>query len=375
MHTQANPLQPVGELSLKPVAKSGKVNVGRTLVSGKVRYRVNYCENGKRKRILCGSKAEAQVEAARLRGEQSSSGLDGAWARLSPERKAQLLKLADQPVTGNTLETVVAELIAAKTKAGRATQYLTSLRLLLLGFVAGRETLAVAAITVHDVERFLDSKRLAYRSTLRARLSTLFNFCVRRGYLAANPCAQLEAVTYLKPPPRIFTPSEVGKCLGWLREHPRAMGWFVLTTCYGLRPEEAEKTAEAKINFKTGVVIVDEQTTKVRQRRVVERPHRRAHALLRLARRAGAEFPITRQLRRRTVRRLRKVLGWAAWPKDVTRHTAASCWLALTRNADLVAESLGHSVKVLKRDYKALVTPEELKFYLKRRKTLPPKAT
>jgi integrase len=43
----------------------------------------------------------------------------------------------------------------------------------------------------------------------------------------------------------------------------------------------------------------------------------------------------------------------------VTRHTAASYWLAETGSTTQVAEALGHSEDVLRRNYMALVTKAE----------------
>jgi hypothetical protein len=48
--------------------------------------------------------------------------------------------------------------------------------------------------------------------------------------------------------------------------------------------------------------------------------------------------------------------NWEKWPKDLTRHTAASYWLAVDGNAVNVADQLGHSVAQLKTHDKALVT-------------------
>lgn len=44
-----------------------------------------------------------------------------------------------------------------------------------------------------------------------------------------------------------------------------------------------------------------------------------------------------------------------AWPQDVLRHTAASHWLALRRDAAAVALELGTSVEILMRHYRELV--------------------
>ena len=76
------------------------------------------------------------------------------------------------------------------------------------------------------------------------------------------------------------------------------------------------------------------------------------------------DTPLPDQFKRRLIRKLRSALGFERWPKDITRHTAASIWLARVRSSAEVAEQLGNSERVLKRDYKALVTPDNLKEYL-----------
>ena len=223
-------------------------------------------------------------------------------------------------------------------------------------FAKDRERMPIANLGVGDVEAFLNSKNLRSRLTLRARLSILFRFAIRRGYRADSPCDRLESVKVLKHPPAILTVGQTRKCLDWLdAKRSRAFGWFVLTTFAGLRPEEAENTPWDQINFDEGWIRVEAQTTKVRQRRVVY-PHATAMAWLRRAKKLGAELPIARQPRRRAILALRKLLGFAMWPKDVTRHSAASYWLAETGNAAQIATALGHSENVLRKNYMALVT-------------------
>ena len=186
---------------------------------------------------------------------------------------------------------------------------------------------------------------------------------MRRGYIEKNPCSQLEPVTYHKPPPQIFTPEQLKAALDWLQKNPRGSIWFVLTALCGLRPEEAQKTERKNIHAKDGIIIIENQTTKVRERRVVK-PMDEAMEWLRYALKVG-ETPLPDQFKRRLIHRLRDVLGFERWPKDITRHTAASIWLARIKSASEVAEQLGNSERVLKRDYKALVTPQMLSEFLK----------
>ncbi len=144
------------------------------------------------------------------------------------------------------------------------------------------------------------------------------------------------------------------------RPAPNASTHRRLATFCGLRPEEAERTTwdSIQIDGREAHVRVEAQTSKIRQRRIVT-PLPAAVTWLKIAKESGSALPLTHQSRRRTIRRLRDALGWKAWPKDVTRHTAASYWLAKDGNPLAVAEQLGHSVAQLKSHYKALVTRED----------------
>jgi len=74
-------------------------------------------------------------------------------------------------------------------------------------------------------------------------------------------------------------------------------------------------------------------------------------------------FPLTARTRKLDRKALRALLGWPVWKKDVTRHTAASMWLAHEASAAKVATALGHSESVLRKNYMALVTQEQAKTF------------
>ena len=269
-----------------------------------------------------------------------------------------------------TIGKVITDLGTSKQSNGASKDYVTALKLSLTQFAKGRESLSINKITLADVEMFLDSKNLASRASLRSRLSTLFNFAVRRGYRLDNPCKRLEPIRTTYRPPEIFKTAQFKAAVQWIEANaPLGLAWFALSCLCGLRPEEAEQTTAKEIHFGEGYVVVEAQTTKVRQRRVVY-PREEAMAFLKWARDNGGNLPLDPQVRKRmiagvvwkskdgTKRRpgLRDALGFKAWPKDITRHTAASYWLASGVSAATVSEMLGNSERVLKRDYKALVT-------------------
>lgn len=335
-------------------------------------------EDGKLKRSYHASKSEADKLADSLRLQQAGSGK--IWPALGAQEQAQLTQIFHEaksagldlhdlirqrnlPAGGPTVQTVIAELKAAKRGAGRSERYVNGLGIVLDQFARAVGSMPICGVKLAVIETFLHAHSLAYRPTLRARLSTLFNFAVRRGYCLANPCAQLEPIKITKAPPAIFSTRQTAKAILWLAKHrPRALAWFVLTTCCGLRPEEAQKTDPRRdIHLKEKWVKVEAQTTKVRQRRIIY-PRREAMKLL-LAVLKRSELPLAAQPKKRTLHALREVLFFDRWPKDITRHTAASYWLADDGSAAHVADMLGNSEKILKRDYKALVTRKEAKAF------------
>ena len=361
-----------------------KVTVAKRIVNGAKRWVVDWHPPGpRRKRTVFDSETAANTCAKKLRSDAHQNGK--TWGGMSDSERIELLSVwleaqaagvslrevwdryRAKPTTvssGLTLSKAIEELVTAKTAANRSADYVSNLELVLGQFAAGREQSAIDSVSLADIEGFLTSKSLASRPTLRARLSTLFKFAVRRGWCQGNPCARLEAITVPRRPPTIFTIAQVKSCLKWLKaKAPGALPWFVLSTCCGLRPEEADKTGKSDIHFKEGWIKIEAQTTKVRQRRVVY-PKPEAMRLLKSSLSNG-RLQMPEVSRRRVIRSLREHLGFKVWPKDITRHSAASYWLADVRKAGEIAESLGHSEKILKSNYQALVTRENARLFWK----------
>lgn len=351
--------------------------VATVTVRGETKWVVDYREGGKRRRLFRDTKAKADALADSLK--RTTAKGKKQWAQLSAADQYDLIEAfrlakaknldlgaliagAKQGAEseGPKLSDVIDELVKVKLKAGKSVRYTDNLRIVLGLFAKGREGMRIARVSLAHVETFLDSRSLSYRPTLRARISSLFKFSIRRGYRLDNPCAQLEPITVPRHTPHIFTVTQTAKALLWLaKNRPKVLAWFVLSTFCGLRPEEAEKTTAKEINFKEGFVRVEAQTTKVRQRRVVY-PKKEAMALLKAALKVGA-LPLNPHARRYALDGLCERLHFKHWPKDITRHTAASYWLADTGSAEHVSEHLGNSEDTLRRNYKAAVTREHAK--------------
>lgn len=353
-----------------------QVSVSKCSVRGDKKWRVRWHDTGKVRRKFFNGQEAANTFAAKKRGEEV--GVRHLLATIPQAEQEKLVMLFNEtrrrnvdlltllhappaaPVkkTAPAVADVITEMVGAKKNAGISERYLGAMGCILDEFAKGRERMAINEFTRADIEGFMNTKKLAYRSTIRARLSTLFNFAIRREYSDKNPCSGLEAIKHTAKSPVILTLDQTKTLLDWFQNNPRAMGWFILSTFAGLRPEEAQKTSWSEINFQEGRIRVEAQTTKVRERRIVY-PLPTAFKWLKVAQENKTLLPINARALRMQRKRFRDVLGFAKWPKDVTRHTAASMWLARDESAvEKVAKALGNSEKVLKKHYMAVSFPD-----------------
>lgn len=340
-------------------------------------WRVRWHEAGRVRRKFFSGRDAADSHASDMRGELVTARRK--LASLPSSEQQQLILLHEEakrrgvnlatllsllssaegkPTAAPTCQAVLEEMELVKRKAGRNADYISNLTMIAGQFIEGQEKLGVDQVTFQMVEAFIDGRNRNYRSTLRSRLSTYFKFAVRRGYRSDNPCDRLESVSVPHVTPSVFTVSEVEKCLKYLKAHPKMLAWFVLSTFAGLRPEEAQKTTWNEINLDEGWIRVEAQTSKVRQRRVVY-PLPMAIEWLKFAKAKKSELPLSTKQRTLGRNELRDLLEWKEWKQDVTRHTAASYWLAHSGSAATVATALGHSESILRKNYMALVTKSD----------------
>ena len=255
-----------------------------------------------------------------------------------------------------TLSKAIEELITAKTAGNRRSPYVSSLKYYLNRFAKDREAVPIAMITLHLIEEWLTQfKAPGSRQTWLNRISTLFSFAVRRGYINENPCDRIERISIDRPPPKILTVEQSRKLLAWCPALFKP--YLILAMFAGVRPQEIERLDWQDINLETKTVRIN--FAKVQS-------HRRIVPLEPIAVKLLSEHPLktgvicpTPAVLRRWKRKARLILGFDHWPKDIFRHTAASYLVALHENIDRVAMNLGNSRKVLLTHYHEPVTKEQ----------------
>lgn len=250
--------------------------------------------------------------------------------------------------------------IEAKRTANRTARYVKSLGYYLRQFAAGREERALADFTAEDVDAWLSRYPSHYtRQTWLNRLSTLFSFAVRRGYVVANPCDRIDRVTVDKKPPAILTPAQSRELLAACPTVMRP--YLVLGMFAGIRPEEIERMEWSHINLDMGTARVDGKT---RRRRLVTLEPVAVTELRKHPLRTGDVAPSGATIARWRSK-ARRVIGLDKWPQDLLRHTAASYLLALHGDAGKVALRLGNSAGILLTHYNEPVPKEAAEAFFK----------
>lgn len=336
--------------------------------------------DGKRRRRYFATEDEAKQALKDAQKEVSAVGR--RWAHLAPERRLDVVSILQEiEAAGHTLRAVwdgfrngaaagveevkplseaITELIKAKTSANRRPAYVDSLEQYLTRWAKGQEAKSISTVTLSELDDFINGlPSLSSRATAINRLSTLFSFAVRRGWRLDNPCERVERPHVENGTPSILTVAEAKRILQFTRKKmPRFLPWLTLAMFAGVRPEECDKLTFDAIDLDRGILTIGPQVAKVRNKRIV---HLKPAAIAWLKK--GGDLPLPRVTRRRCVRKLRELLKWPAWKKDVLRHTAASYWLASNPDAGKIAMELGNSVSILLKHYRDLVSDEDAKAF------------
>lgn len=265
---------------------------------------------------------------------------------------------ADGPLLPS-LADAVADMLRSKAASRRRPSYVRSLRQYLGAFARGREHVPISALTSVDIEQwFADrAEAPATRAANIGRLSALFAYAIRRGWVAHNPCSRLERIRIEHRPPRILSVDESRRLLDVMPDAIRA--WVVLGLFVGLRPSEAERLNWSAVRL-VGVdpcVVVDAAASKVRRRRIVPLSETAVVWLATCRHREGAVVSS-----HSTMRRARRAAAKAAgleWGQDILRHTYASMRLAVGHDVGRVAREMGNSPQILLTHYAELVTRGE----------------
>ena len=192
------------------------------------------------------------------------------------------------------------------------------------------------------------------RNEYRRILYSFFKYCKMQDWLDNNPVEKVEAWRIRGKTPKIFTPEEVRKILDSTPPKSEIRAYVAISAFTGIINAEMQRLTWDKIKLEDREIILDSEITKTASRRVVKIPENLAKWLEPYVWDLGTKKKILTRRKVPVLNKLHESLGKGNWIKNGLRHSAATYYLALTKNAYLTAEQMGHAVDVLKQNYNGL---------------------
>ena len=287
-----------------------KLNIRKQTERGVTRWVLDYCpEGGKRVRRFFKCKYDADIAAGEQKALQRRAG--EAWLALDNGERADLItgyervrkldlslnQILDQWEAGTAKDNGTTAPGVTIREAGEA--WVAHLELKgsrpahtgncgrwVRRFAAGREEMPVAKFTLADVQAWLKPYKQVTYNSYRDSARGFFSFCHDQGFHPKFICdsKRLPKQKVDFKTPSKFTPEQMEKALRFIcTDKPELLGYFVLGTFVGIRPEECDRITWGDIDLDRGLIHLQATQTKVRRPRLMHL-HPTALAWLKVAR-------------------------------------------------------------------------------------------
>src|ERR1700734_2004974 len=257
-----------------------------------------------------------------------------------------------------TFAQVAAEFLRTKRKNNRRRSTIYAYAGCFRRFNADHPKVLINRITSRNIEAWLDERDVGsqtQRNYLRD-LGVLWNFAVKKGYLAECEPEKVERPALDERPTEILAPGQAKSLLTEAQKEKNLvwLPYFAISLFAGLRTNEILQLQWSQVHLDQSIIIVMPSQSKTRRRRVVSISDNLA-AWLKLANPSegkvipfeGNEFWDRRE-------KLREAAGIKKWPKNVLRHSFGSYHLAKHKNEGLTAAQMGNSPGVVIRNYREM---------------------
>jgi integrase len=348
----------------------------------------NLSENGKRQRKFFATKGEAKTECETLKARRANFGV--SLTAMTPARiaeAAEAYKLLDPHHLG--LLDVVREYLEThkqrtasipfgqlfdlylEAKASRSRKYLEQLRWARESSSTLHDRLA-SDVTVRDLDELLKGEKATVKNAWMRYFRAVFNYGVKRDYLASNPIDKLDFSEVVKGDTEIFDPATVQAILKDCLENDLALlPYRVIGFFAGVRPAgELPRLEWSDIDLDAKQVTLRAEITKKKRKRWVDLSDNAVSWLREYQKRGGSTkgrvTPFDRdELRNHHRDNWARVVGSTEdgkpkrrWIQQGMRHSFCSYWLVAHDNdVDTLVIQSGHESKeVLWRSYYAAST-------------------
>jgi len=309
------------------------------------------------------AKREAEAFAAQCRVVKENSG-SSAFGNAELARFGKTVQDAinfylahlKQQERSISVPSAIAELVALKRAGGKSKRYTHDLELRLGRFSAVHGERAVATFEAKELDEWLAGLPVApgTRNTFRRDLRTLFSFCEKRGYCAANEAKKTERARDVDKPAGILTVAQSAALLSVCEAD--TLPFAAISLFAGLRAAELQKLDWAEVDLESGHIEVTAAKSKTARRRLVPISENLAAWIRPLASHSG---PVTPAGLRKRFDAAKARAGLTDWPQNAMRHSYGSYRLAHCHDAARVSLEMGNSPQMVFAHYRELVRPAD----------------
>ncbi len=331
-------------------------------------------------------KADAEAFCASKRNEMATLGVQARGLTDSVKREALACLQILHPIGKTLIEAVTwysehyrrleksvtvshaTEALLKRAKAdGLSLRHIRSISSVMSIFGRDFSQRQVVEVSGDDIQSWLDRYRTkngqplcaVSHNSYRRYIGLFFSFCLKRGWVAANPLARVGARKVVAKVPRLLSPDKLRVILDGA-PGPLKVILAIQALC-GLRVAEAARLRWSDVLWtENGTLIrIGADTAKTSRRRLAPVPEGLA-GYLRSVKRVDGHVYLPGKgsvdaLQKATVG-FRRSLAGVSWGRNALRASALSYRLALTKDAAGTAFEMGNSPTILMRDYRELTT-------------------
>ena len=197
-------------------------------------------------------------------------------------------------------------------------------------------------------------------------MSGFFNYCVEREWIAQSPCVRIK-IKLTETEVSILTVEQAAALMKAAAASIHAaemVPYFALCLFAGLRPMEAQRLDWSRIRFEDGRIEILKDTSKTRRRRWAKIEANGLEWLRPYAKPSGLVVRFSQKTWQREFNKIRiaaklipkqRSADARVWDQDIMRHSFASYWLAVNKNAPELAEIMGNTVPIIRKHYENTV--------------------
>lgn len=263
-----------------------------------------------------------------------------------------------------TIETVVQEFLLVKSQDGLKPDTYATIKNHLGKLTERFGSSYIKNITTDDLNTFLRGiKSLRYRHNHRTTIKSFFRWALSKNYVRYMPQyggtvadgTQSISSKHFKKTPDIYTPEELKRLFD--AAHWSMVPWLIAANYSGIRLAEIARLKWSDIDWDEGAFVLKTEITKTSNRRMAYFPPGVKEGLKKIAEEAERRG-IAKLLYGNPLKRTSKLREEAkvAHRKNGNRKAYISYAMALTRNANEIAEQCGNSAQEIQRTYKGLTS-------------------